>query len=162
MRIGLISDTHNDKQRLQRVLARLKLEDISTLLHAGDVTTADTLRLMADFDVWAARGNMDHDPGLVRVAHNLFGTGRFRKIHTLSLNGAAVALLHDEMSDTWRELVTSKEYDYVISGHTHRPRDERIGDTRIINPGALSNSRGRRPSYAILDLATGDLIHIEL
>jgi hypothetical protein len=162
MRIGLISDSHNDKGRLRRALDRFRAEGITTVLHAGDVTNASTLRMLASFDVWVARGNMDHDPGLVREAYRLFGKGRMRKVHELSLDGAAVAMVHDEMSDTWRDLVASEAYDYVISGHTHRRRDERFGETRAINPGALNNNRGHGSTFAILDLNTDDLTLIEL
>lgn len=162
MRIGLISDSHNDKGRLRCVLDQLRAEAISTLLHAGDVTNTGTLRLLEGFDAWVARGNMDHDPGLIPEAYRLFGSGRMRKVHKLSMNGAAIALVHDEMSDTWRDLVASEAYDYVISGHTHRPRDERFGETRVINPGALGNTRWRAPTFAILDLETDDLTLFEL
>lgn len=157
MRIGLIADTHNDQHRLQRALDRLKTEGITVVLHAGDVTSARMLRLLDGFEVWIARGNMDRDPGLIAAAHELFGPGHLRKTHTLSLDGVSVALVHDGDSEIARELIASEDYDYVVHGHSHRPRDERVGGTRVINPGALGSLRWYPPSFAILDLATGDL-----
>ncbi len=163
MRIGLVSDTHNDSGRLRRVLGRLRLESITTVLHAGDVANGQILRLFAGFDVWVARGNMDQDPLLYRVSHELFGAGHYRTSHTLSLNGASVALIHSGTSDTARAWIESEAYDYVVHGHTHQPRDERIGRTRVINPGALAHPRGPYPrSFCILNLATGDLSRIEV
>jgi predicted phosphodiesterase len=39
--------------------------------------------------------------------------------------------------------------DYLLHGHTHELRDERIGRTRMINPGALF--RAARYTAALLD-----------
>jgi predicted phosphodiesterase len=39
--------------------------------------------------------------------------------------------------------------DYLLHGHSHEVRDERVGRTRIINPGALC--RAARYTAAILD-----------
>ena len=43
--------------------------------------------------------------------------------------------------------------DFLLHGHTHIPRDEIVGLTRVLNPGTLSGpSRGARPSWAWLTL----------
>jgi uncharacterized protein len=163
MRIGIVSDTHNDRNRVRRALEWLRLESITTLLHAGDVSNGQILRLFAGFDLWLARGNMDQDPLLFQVSHELFGAGHYRNSHTLSLNGATVALVHSADSNTARGWIAAGTFDYVVHGHTHRPRDERIGQTRIINPGSLAQPRGPfAPSFCTLDLTTGDLRRVEL
>ncbi|MGC9349262.1 MAG: metallophosphoesterase family protein [Anaerolineae bacterium] len=162
MRIGLISDTHNHQRNIKRALSRLRAEDVTTVLHAGDITSTQTLRLFSGFDLWIARGNMDHDPGLVPVSNELFGSGRLRSVHKLSLNGARVAMTHSGTTKTWRDLIESQDYDYVIYGHSHRPENDRVGSTRVLNPGALNNVRWRVPTFAILDLEADDVTLVEL
>ncbi|MCJ7549365.1 MAG: YfcE family phosphodiesterase [Anaerolineae bacterium] len=162
MRIALVSDTHNDQNKIKQALARLQQEQITTVLHAGDVTSARTLRLFKAFDVWVARGNMDHDPALDATVHELFGPQRLAAIHKLTLDGHTLALVHNGESGAGRELIQSRDYDYVIHGHSHRPRDQAFVGTRVINPGALGNPRWRQPTVAILDLATGDLSWVKL
>lgn len=162
MRIGLIADTHNDQNLLKRALTQLQQEQITTVLHAGDVTSARMLHLLEGYDVWIARGNMDHDPALVSVAQARFGPGRFKMVHTLTLDGHSLAMIHNGESSTARELIRSKQHDYLVHGHTHHTRNERVLSTQVINPGAIGNTRWRRPSFAILDLAQGDLRFIEL
>ncbi len=162
MRIGLLSDTHDSHTNINRALAQLRLDGISTILHAGDVTAAHTLRLFKGFDVWIARGNMDHDTALTYAAQELFGPGRLRDRQTLDLDGVAIAMIHNGESDAALKLVMSRSYDYVITGHSHRPMDKRIGRTRVINPGALGGTLWTRPTFAVLDLATGNLIQIEI
>ena len=162
MRIGLISDTHNDQQRIKLALGRLRQLGVTTLLHAGDVTSGRTLRLFKGFTIWIARGNMDSDPTLKATAHELFGPERLRAIHELTLDGHSVAVIHNGQSADGRELIRSGEHEVVVHGHSHHKAEEVFGDTRVINPGALGNTRWRRPTFAILDLVTNDLSWIEL
>ncbi len=162
MRIGLLSDTHNDNARLGSALRRFRQEGVTTLLHAGDLTAPSVLHLMRDFDLWLARGNMDRDPRLAGEVRELFGPDRLAYTHSLKLNGSRVALVHGDSWEQLERLIRSGEYDYLIHGHTHVPEDEQIEETRVINPGAVGNNRWRPPSCAILDLSTGDLSWIEL
>ncbi len=158
MRIGLISDTHNEHPRIQQALESFRQQQVSIVFHAGDVTDAATLRLFAGFDVWLAQGNMDRDLKLRPTVQELFGSGRMAKVHHLSVAGVAVALLHGDDSVTLDSLIHSATYALVIHGHTHIPQDETVGATRVINPGALV----RIPTCAILDLETGALTWLEL
>jgi uncharacterized protein len=161
MKIGLISDTHNDQRNVKQAIARFQQEGITTLLHAGDVTNARTLRLFKGFDLYVARGNMDRDPGLRQVAESMFGMGRFEMIHRLTLDGVRIALTHGDHYHEYKQLIGSQTYNYVIRGHTHRRQDEWIDSTRVINPGALKN-RWQSASCATLNITTGDLTWVQL
>lgn len=166
MRIGLISDTHDEEHTLGLALARFRQANVQTVLHAGDVTSAFTLKHFVDFDVWIAKGNMDHDPKLALAVAEYFGVERLARVHELSFNGACIAMTH---GDSWQRLealirapVDDGRRRYVVHGHTHAPNDETIGTTRVINPGAIGRTRWRCATCAILDLATDDLQWIEL
>jgi predicted phosphodiesterase len=54
-----------------------------------------------------------------------------------------------------RTALESQRFDYLLHGHSHLTRDERVGRTRIINPGALH--RAREKTVALLDTATDAL-----
>ena len=101
MRIGLIADTHDEEHTLGLALERFRQAQVQTVLHAGDVTSAFTLKLFADFDVWIARGNMDHDPKLALAVTERFGAERLARVHDLSFNGARIAMTH---GDSWQRL----------------------------------------------------------
>ena len=51
--------------------------------------------------------------------------------------------------------------DYIILGHTHYQMAERVGKALVINPGSVGEARdfrnGRRLSYAVLDVSSGEL-----
>jgi len=163
MHIGLISDTHNEHQRIKKALAHFQWANITTVLHAGDITSVNTLELFSDFDMWLAIGNMDRDPRLRPTAATLFGRGRLAHVQRLTLGSTTLALVHGDSLTTMESLVRSKNYTYIIHGHTHVPHDETINSSRIINPGAVNHPRGyHTPTCATLDLATGDLAWVNL
>jgi len=72
-----------------------------------------------------------------------------------------LALLHGDNIPQLTHLIHSGDYDYVIHGHTHQLRDELIGHTRVINPGACGGGGLSPKTFAILELATGDLQVLE-
>lgn len=156
MRIGLVSDSHNNHTNVRTALARFSESGIAVVLHAGDITQPNTLELLSGYDVWAARGNMDHNRELEGTADRLFGAGRFRAVHHLTLDGVTIGLTHGDSPNALQALL-SGGYDYVIVGHTHAREDRQVGSTRVINPGALGNTRWQPASFAILDTQSGEL-----
>lgn len=161
MYLGLLSDTHNDQQKVKAALQIYQERGITTVLHAGDVTNVATLKLFASFDLWIAQGNMDRDPALRETTKELFGSGRMRMRmqHELTLNGSRIALLHGDVGRQLDAVMHDPRYDYIIHGHTHIPLDKKIAETgaRLINPGALGQSRWRAATCAILNTRTDDL-----
>ncbi len=162
MKIGLIADTHNEQVKVRVALSRFRREAINTLFHAGDVADCATLNLFVGFDAWIACGNMDRDSGLPATARGLFGAGRWAAEHILSVDGVKVALLHGDNGSQLETLIRSGLYRYVIHGHTHAAKDETVGPTRVINPGALSHPRGAAATCAILDLDADQVEWIEI
>lgn len=161
MRIGLISDTHNNLKNTRQALKRFRAERITTILHAGDVTGPAVIQALKGFEVWIAWGNMDRDPTIQEIAATVLGDGKLDTLHHLILEGQRIALLHGDDAQRLDALIHSKDYDYVIHGHTHQRRDERVQQTHIINPGALGGTSLFPPSFAILDLQTGDVEFLE-
>ncbi len=166
-RLGLISDTHNHLQNVARAVAHFEAEGIRIVLHAGDVTSVDVLRLLEPFELWLAWGNCDRDQKLHEI---VAGQGSELRqpiarhagyLHALTFDGIKVALLHGDNIPQLAHLVDSGDYDVVIHGHTHSSRDEFIGSTRVINPGSLGGTGLLPKTFAILDLATGDLQILE-
>lgn len=158
MKLGVLSDTHNNHANLERALAALRREGIEVLIHCGDLTTPETARLLAGFRVHHVIGNGDYASGEIRHTllsmdpHNTSGLS-----FTAEVNGKKIAAAHGHLSEQLDGLIRSGEYDYVFCGHSHRRKDERAGSTRVINPGALGGLRAGPRSFAVLDLTTGRL-----
>ena len=155
MKIGIVSDTHDHIGNLQKALQSLRAQGVNSILHCGDVCSPQIVQCMSDFDVWIAQGNSDYYHSLTDAITCTFGESRWARLHRLTFNGYSLAVLHGDNEDVLNNLILSGEYTYVLHGHTHRRRDERIGRTRVINPGSIGGAYRQRRSYCVLDLATG-------
>ena len=58
------------------------------------------------------------------------------------------------------QAIESQRYDYVLHGHTHEERNEVVGISRVINPGALYSAE--RYSIAFLQPETGLVEFVEI
>jgi hypothetical protein len=162
MKIGIISDTHDNLPNLKTALEALKAEGVTRIFHCGDVCGPAVVRALSDFDLWIAQGNMDRHPGLIRAVESTFGRGHMAWMHKLTLDGYAAALLHGDNEEVLGDLVASGRYAYVFHGHTHRRRDQTLGRVRVINPGALGGTRWQARSFCVLDLATDEACFVKL
>lgn len=175
MRIGLISDTHDDLSNLKAALEVLQDEGVAKVLHCGDICGLDTVRALAGlaptdvsqsrqngFDIWIAQGNMDRHLGLSHAVDHLIGPGRLAWLHRLTLGGYSLAMIHGDNEGFLDGLIGSGKYAYVLHGHTHRRRDQTVGGTRVINPGALGGMHRQGRSLGILDLTTAETHFVKL
>ena len=163
MKIGILSDTHNNADNLTAALKILERESIRVVIFCGDMVDAGLLPLFAGLALHLVEGNIDYDPpGLARAVERLGEGSTFGLEYTATIAGKRIAALHGHLDDRLNEAIHSGVYDYVFHGHTHRRRDERIGTTRVINPGALGGIRFEKRSFAILDLASDHLRVVEI
>ncbi len=162
MKIGLISDTHDDLRNLKAALEALRAEGVTKVFHCGDVCQPGTIRTLAGFDVWIAQGNMDRHLGLAQAVEETVGHGRLAWLHQPTLDGYPLAMTHGDNEEVLSSLIASGQYAYVFHGHTHRRRDQTVGRTRVINPGALGGMRWQSRSFCVLDLATGEACFVKL
>jgi putative phosphoesterase len=162
MKVGIISDTHDDLHNLEAALEILEAERVTKILHCGDVCGPDVIRPLTGLDGWVAQGNMDRQLGLAQVVEGTLGHGRLAWLQRPTLDGYLVAMIHGDNEEVLGNLITSGQYAYVFYGHTHRRRDQTIGRTRVINPGALGGRRWQSRSFCILNLKTGEARFVEL
>ena len=155
MRIGILSDTHNDSAATVRALQVFRQRGVHILFHCGDLTTAEMVPLFEGFEVYFVRGNMDrHLKAAIKGAIALQdGAHWLGKGKLVELDGRLIAMTHGDRPAVMEELLLA-EPDYLFHGHTHQRRDERLGRTRVINPGALGGTQKEARSVCVLDLAT--------
>jgi len=129
MQIGVIADTHS-KMRPE-ALDVLKGSDV--ILHVGDVGRDEVLEALEVIaPVIAIRGNIDK-------------TGRaatLPDVQGLEFLGHAFYMLHDVKT---LDMDPQGRYRVVIAGHSHKPRNEWIGDVLYFNPGGAGPRRFTLP-----------------
>ncbi len=160
MKIGIMSDSHGRVEPVRQAMAIFRESGVNTIIHCGDVGGLAVLEEMAGEPSWFVWGNTDH-PEL----------GWQRRIEAMDLHwpqeiplsltrdGKRIAVCHGHERAFFRARDRG-EYDYVFHGHTHERADHHVGNTRVINPGALH--RVSVKTIAILDLKTDELNFIEL
>jgi uncharacterized protein len=154
MKIGILSDTHNNLPALHPALEIFRREGIHQLFHCGDLTSLDTVPYFEGFRITYLLGNMDIASGAIKKAFLQQNPDNYVGFSfTGKLDGVSIAAGHSHLPDQIEMFVRKRKYEYIFHGHTHIQRDEMMRKSRIINPGALSGAK--RKSICILDLATG-------
>lgn len=155
MRIGILSDTHDEIERTQLAIDVLRSRGVDGLIHCGDLASPAIVEMLGCLPSWFVFGNHDSDsvPDLQRAAVD-FGVNCLGWHGSIELAGAKIGVVHGHLTRDVRTVLGSHP-DYLLSGHAHFPSDATIDSIRRINPGALH----RAESYTVvwLDLASGSL-----
>lgn len=149
MKFAIISDTHDQVKNLTKVIEWLHQENITTLLHCGDICFQETqLMLEKNYQgqVFLVRGNGDYE--LLNLPEEL----------VVNLGGKKIHINH--YPDVAKKKAESGKYDLVFYGHTHKPWEEKIGNCRLVNPGELAGQR-YKPTFAIYDTDT-DFLELKI
>jgi putative phosphoesterase len=149
MRIGILSDTHDQVARTARAVALLVARGAEALVHCGDLTGPDVVDECAALPFSFVFGNNDFDHAGLRRAAAAAGATCLGHGGVLEVHGRRVAVTHGDSAREVRRLAAAAP-DYLLFGHSHRPADVRDGPTRWINPGALHRAAGH--TVALLDL----------
>jgi hypothetical protein len=160
MRLGILSDTHDQLGRTRLAVELLRAEGVEALIHCGDLTGSEIVVACSVLPCYFVFGNHDADgvPTLQKAAAEVgavcLGWGGM-----IELAGKRVAVAHGHMSIDIRRLMADRP-DYLLSGHSHIAGDRRDGSVRRINPGALHNADDF--SVAVLDLFADNVKLINL
>lgn len=145
MKIGILSDTHNNTEKICKAIDFFNLRQIEFVLHAGDFSYPASaqcfLKLKCPFV--AVFGNNDFDTyGLIKAIEP-FGN-IYNAPYEFVLDNKAFLLTHHLYTQT-------KKFDYIIYGHTHKPSIIKTNNTMMINPGETAGRRYGRSTVAIVD-----------
>jgi putative phosphoesterase len=153
MRIGIVSDTHDDQRNVRRAIEVFREHSVECVLHAGDVTGPATISIFAEMPgcrVIAVGGNCDSERRSLRTAVEAIGGEMHDRVYTGHLDNRAVYMTHIPLG--LEPVIRSGEYDLVVYGHTHQQDIRRIGKTLVVNPGAARNWMGNA-EVVIVDLS---------
>ncbi|MFQ3275542.1 MAG: putative phosphoesterase [Candidatus Nanohaloarchaea archaeon] len=161
MKIGIVSDTHDNVELAEKAVMFFEDQDIDKVVHCGDMIAPFTAEIFnGDFDFYAVRGNNDGEWDL-KGAVEEFGSF-YNNIAGLEFDGKRIAVYHGTEEEIVEGLV-SKDYDYVFRGHTHQRKTEKHDDAVEINPGGIKlPGQEEEFSVAVLDTRTGDIDFREL
>ena len=161
MLIGILSDTHNQRQRTQAAIQLLLDEGAEILIHCGDLVDPDLIDLLTAAPFYLVFGNNDvHNVDEIQAAIQNSTAGVCLGLGgEIELAGKRIAVTHGHLYKVHQQLLASQP-DYLLTGHSHVAADSREGTTRLINPGALH--RARPYTVALLNLADDTLRYLTI
>ena len=153
MLVGVVSDTHNNITNIENIINIFNKEEVNLVIHTGDISKAETLRLFSDLNcpMMGVFGNNDRiERGLKEVCYEYEFNFQEPPL-SLSLDGKKIAVFHEpELIDVY--IKEHADVELILHGHTHRYREETLNNIVIFNPGESAGSLKGKNALGIIDL----------
>jgi len=160
MMIGVMSDTHDRLDAVDKAISFFNSQQVTEVLHAGDLVSPFVAPLFSKLQaklhyVW---GNNEGDHEFIKVRFADIGTSPLGDFAALQLGGKKIALLHGTHQEIVDSLIESGAYDLIVRGHSHRA-EILEGETLVVNPGEVCGYLTGRQTVALIDL---DRMHAQI
>lgn len=163
MKIGLISDTHDNIEKIRKSIKLFKDNNTSFVIHAGDYVSPDAIRVFQGVNLVGVFGNNDFDKSGIKEAFTDIGGQIHGDLYELEVDDIIVAVYHGTQPESKNIMIQSGKYDIVVCGHTHRIQNTRVGNTQVVNPGTASGwFFGYWATIAIFDTITKSVDFINI
>ncbi len=153
MKVGIISDSHDDTQSVQRAVEAFTTMDVECVFHAGDIVspaTAQMFAAMESTEFTAVFGNCDFERSLLAGVIGDFGGQIYEQAYSGEYGGRKVFLTHKP--NKIDEVIENGQYDLIIYGHTHQRQMYRKRNTLVLNPGTACRGQAGEGTAVILNL----------
>lgn len=164
MKVGIISDTHDNLPMTDKAIETLNREGAEIVLHAGDYVAPFTVIRFKQLraKLIGVFGNNDGDHELLKKRFADIKTAEIRgNFAEVKVEGLKIALLHGE-EGLLQSLIDSQGYDVVVHGHSHDARVYKKGKTLVINPGEVCGYLSGKSTIVILNTETREARIIQL
>ena len=153
MKIGVVSDTHNNLKNIEIIINLFNDEKVSLVIHTGDISNANSLEKFSELkcELIGVYGNNDRNElGIKEVA--LKNNFNFQEPpRKLNLNHREIAIFH-EPDNIDQFLLENKGINVVLFGHTHRYENNIKNEVLYFNPGESAGMQRGSNAIGILDL----------
>lgn len=154
MLLGILSDTHEHLENIEKARKIFAERGASPVIHLGDYCAGPSVRAMQGMKVIGILGNNDGDVlRIQRCFHEIDGEFRWQ-FCVLEFDGLKIACYHGTENEITEALVLCGKYDVVLSGHTHHSSLQTVGKTLALNPGSAHGFEEEAPMIAVLDTET--------
>jgi putative phosphoesterase len=153
MKIGVVSDTHNNLKNIEIIINLFNDEKVPLVIHTGDISNANTLEKFSKLnsELIGVYGNNDrNESGLKEVAEK--NDFQFQEPpRRLSLLDREIVIFH-EPDNIDQFLSENKWINVVLYGHTHRYENITKNGILFFNPGESAGMQKGSNAIGILDL----------
>lgn len=135
--IGIISDTHENEEAVRKAVKIFKDKNPSFVVHCGDIISPPMLEHFKGLKMKFVFGNNDGEKVGLNKRATEYGWEEITEEKEFEYKSKKFYVHHGTEAEKLKNAIKSNKYDYILTGHTHVKRDEKIGNARVINPGAL-------------------------
>ncbi|HEX7034378.1 MAG TPA: YfcE family phosphodiesterase [Pseudomonadales bacterium] len=152
MRIGIVSDTHNNLRNVHRIVELFNAAGVDRVIHTGDITQAKTLDVFAHLDapLYGVFGNNDQEREALEAAIARYGFRFCEPPFELDWHERRIVVVHDPLE---LEGVLGPEHALALHGHTHLYRYEQRGGQVLFNPGECAGHMKGLNAVGVMDLS---------
>ena len=163
MKIGLISDTHDNFKTIESAVRIFGEKRIEYVIHAGDITTPEAVEAFAGLKMIGVLGNNDLDKKGLTSAFEKIGGELRGEVCEIEENDLVIGVYHGTDFRKRDALIQSGKYNVVVYGHTHKIENKIVGKTMVINPGTANGwFFGYKATAAIFDTVSKQCDFIDL
>ncbi len=161
MRIGVVSDTHNNLKNVRRIVELFNAAAVEQVVHTGDITQAKTLEVFAQLSapMVGVFGNNDQERDSLNAAIQKYGFEFYEPPLHIQWAQRQLIVVHDPLEF---EGHLHPDIDLALHGHTHRHHLETWGErTTVFNPGECAGHLSGYNAIGVVDLSSLEtqLIH---
>lgn len=180
MKIGIISDSHDDVDNVNRAIDIFEQNNVKIVIHAGDIISppiVNEFKKLTDTGVkfFGIFGNNDGEKRGLENAFSFVNGELLGDEGKIEIDGLKFCIYHGQDLKKKEKIINSQKFDVFIFGHSHTKHSELIDNkkrsTLILNPGsshsqALTNFSDPQyfpaPSIVIFDTVTKENIFVDL
>ena len=151
MRIGVVSDTHNNLRNVTRIVELFNEANVDLVVHTGDITQAKTLDVMAGLQspLVGVFGNNDQERASLDMAAATHGFYFQDPPYEVVWASRRIVIVHDPAE---LDGVLTTNHDVALHGHTHLQRIEHRSSQLIFNPGECAGHSQGLYAIGIVEL----------
>ena len=156
VKIGIISDSHDDIPATQQAIRIMKEHGCGFLIHAGDLCSPFIARIIRESGLQHAAVFGNNDGDRIALSRIIDITAAPRRIE---VDGRIVAIFHEPLMN---DCIDPSRVNVLIYGHTHIQETARRQNMVIVNQGALPGILVDRKTCAFYDTKTGEVESVEI
>ena len=180
MKIGIISDSHDDVDNVNKAISIFEQNNVNTVIHAGDIISPPIVNEFkkltdAGVKIFGIFGNNDGERKGLENAFAYINGKLLGDEGKIEIDRLKFCIYHGQDLKKKEKIINSQKFDVFIYGHSHT-KDSTVvknkkRETIVLNPGS-SHSQARTnfsesqyfpaPSVIIFNTKTRESVFIDL